>query len=198
VSHQPGAVRVDDEVVVHFAGAIRFLDYLDEAGGAKRADALFSRYVDPAEGDLKTAGKDGLTAAFGSDKFAYSKPREAGSTESGPIHDYWQWVIAALLAPAMEINVEALRRRAPESRALGRYDEVARLLTGNPHASAADGIEWIAALCRRFEIPPLRAHGVTAAHIPLLASRAAEASSMKANPIKLTREELEEIIGRAI
>ena len=107
-------------------------------------------------------------------------------------------VCAALLAPAMEINVEALRRRAPESRARGRYDEVARLLTGNPHASAADGIEWIAALCRRFEIPPLRAHGVTAAHIPLLASRAAEASSMKANPIKLTREELEEIIGRAI
>ena len=36
-------------------------------------------------------------------------------------------VCAALLAPAMEINVEALRRRAPESRALGRYDEVARL-----------------------------------------------------------------------
>jgi alcohol dehydrogenase class IV len=107
-------------------------------------------------------------------------------------------VCAALLAPAIAINVEALRRRAPESRALGRYDEVARLLTGKPHATAADGIEWIAALCRRFEIPALGAHGVTAAHIPLLASRAAEASSMKGNPIQLTREELEEIIRRAI
>ncbi|MGB9458464.1 MAG: iron-containing alcohol dehydrogenase [Bryobacteraceae bacterium] len=107
-------------------------------------------------------------------------------------------VCAALLAPAIAINVEALRRRAPESRALARYDEVARLLTGSPHATAADGIAWIAALCRRFEIPPLGAYGVTAADIPLLASRAAEANSMKANPIKLTREELEEIIGRAI
>ena len=107
-------------------------------------------------------------------------------------------VCAALLAPAITINVEALRQRAPESRALGRYDEVARLLTAKPHATAADGIEWIAALCRRFEIPPLRVYGVTAAHIPALASRAAEANSMKANPIKLTREELEEIIGRAI
>jgi alcohol dehydrogenase class IV len=107
-------------------------------------------------------------------------------------------VCAALLAPAIEINVEALRRRAPESRALARYDEVARVLTGKPHATAADGIEWIAALCRRFEIPPLRAYGVTAADIPLLASRAAEASSMKGNPIKLTREELEEIMRRAI
>ncbi|MGD0667602.1 MAG: iron-containing alcohol dehydrogenase [Bryobacteraceae bacterium] len=106
--------------------------------------------------------------------------------------------IAALLAPAMDINVEALRQREPESRALARYDEVARLLTGSPHASAADGIAWIAALCRRFEIPPLGAYGVTAADIPLLASRAAEANSMKGNPIKLTGEELEEIIGRAI
>lgn len=107
-------------------------------------------------------------------------------------------VCAALLAPATEINVEALRRRAPASRALGRYDEVARLLTGRPHATAADGVEWIAALCRRFEIPPLGAYGVTAADIPVLAGRAAETSSMKGNPIKLTREELEEIIGRAI
>jgi alcohol dehydrogenase class IV len=107
-------------------------------------------------------------------------------------------VCAALLAPAMEINVEALRRRAPGSRALGRYDEVARLLTGRPHATAADGVEWVAALCRRFEIPPLSAYGVTATDIPVLASRAAEASSMKGNPIALTREELEEIVGRAI
>jgi len=107
-------------------------------------------------------------------------------------------VCAALLPGAMEINVGALRRRAPDSRALARYDEVARLLTGKPHATAADGIAWVAALCRRFEIPPLRAYDVTPADIPELVSRAAEASSMKGNPIALTREELEEIIRRAI
>jgi hypothetical protein len=39
---------------------------------------------------------------------------------------------------------------------------------------------------------------VTAADIPLLASRAAEASSMKGNPIALTQDERAEIIGRAI
>jgi len=107
-------------------------------------------------------------------------------------------VCAALLAPAMAINVEALGRRAPDSRALKRYGEVARLLTGRPHAAAADGVEWVAALCRRFEIPPLRTYGVAAGDIPALASRAAEASSMKGNPIALEREELEEIIRRAI
>jgi alcohol dehydrogenase class IV len=107
-------------------------------------------------------------------------------------------VCAALLVPVIEINVEALRQRAPESRALGRYDEVARLLTGQSHSTAADGIAWIAALCRRFEIPLLRAYGVTTADIPLIAARAADASSMKGNPIKLTREELEEIVRRAM
>ena len=107
-------------------------------------------------------------------------------------------VCAALLAPAMAVNVEALRRRAQRSPCLHRYDEIARLLTGRPHAAAADGIEWVAALCRRFEIPPLRTYGVSSADIPLLASRAAEASSMKGNPIQLNREELAEIVGRAI
>jgi alcohol dehydrogenase class IV len=107
-------------------------------------------------------------------------------------------VCAALLAPAVEINVEALRSRAPESPALARYDEVARLLTGQPHATAADAVRWIATLCRRFEIPPLGTYGVTAADIPSLVSRAADSSSMKGNPIRLTQEELEEIVGRAI
>jgi alcohol dehydrogenase class IV len=107
-------------------------------------------------------------------------------------------VCAALLAGAMSINVEALRRRAPNSRALARYEEVARLLTGKPHATAADGIAWLAALCRRFEIPPLGVYGVKSDDIPVLVSRAAEASSMKGNPIALTTEELEEIIRRAI
>jgi alcohol dehydrogenase class IV len=53
-------------------------------------------------------------------------------------------------------------------------------------------------LCRRFEIPPLGTYGVTAADIPSLVARAADSSSMKGNPIRLTLEELEEIVGRAI
>ena len=65
--------------------------------GHDSSQMVFSRYVDPAEGDLKTAGRDGLVAAFGSDKFTYSRPREPGADTSGPIHDYWQWVIGALL-----------------------------------------------------------------------------------------------------
>src|SRR5450759_1521275 len=53
-------------------------------------------------------------------------------------------VCAGLLPYVMEVNVRALRARAPEK--LTRYDEVARLLTGRPHATAPDGVAWITAL----------------------------------------------------
>jgi alcohol dehydrogenase class IV len=107
-------------------------------------------------------------------------------------------VCAAVLPHAMEINVEALRSRAPERPALERYSEIARLLTGRSDATAEDGVRWVAALCRRLKIPGLRAYGVTEADIPALIEDAARASSMKANPIVLTAEELREIITRAI
>ena len=97
----------------------------------------------------------------------------------------------------MEINVEALRARAPASPALRRYEEVARLLTGRSHATAEDGVQWIAALCRRLEIPQLTAYGVTDADFAELAAKAAKASSMQANPIVLTPQELHEIVRRA-
>lgn len=104
---------------------------------------------------------------------------------------------AALLPHVVEVNLRALRARAAESPALARYAEVARLLTGNPHAEAEDGARHIATLCDRFGIPPLSRYGVTWADIPALAAKAAAASSMKGNPIPLTPGELEEIATRA-
>jgi alcohol dehydrogenase class IV len=106
-------------------------------------------------------------------------------------------VCAALLPHAVEMSVEALRARAPESQALRRYETVARLLTGQPHATPDDAVWWLTEICARLEIPPLRAYGVEAAHIPDLVAKAAKASSMKGNPIQLTDDELTEIISRA-
>ncbi|SPE40969.1 Iron-containing alcohol dehydrogenase (fragment) [Candidatus Sulfopaludibacter sp. SbA3] len=105
---------------------------------------------------------------------------------------------AAVLPHAMEMNVRALRQRAPESLALARYGEIGRLLTGRPYATAEDGVAWTREICRRLEIPPLRAYGVREADIPLLVEKAAKASSMKGNPLVLTPQELTEMIGQAI
>jgi alcohol dehydrogenase class IV len=98
----------------------------------------------------------------------------------------------------MEMNVQALRDRAPGGEPLRRYEEVARLLTGRPHATAEDGVRWVATLCRKLEVPPLHAYGVADAEIPDLVAKAAHASSMKGNPIVLTPDELRQIVSASL
>ncbi|MGA2328303.1 MAG: iron-containing alcohol dehydrogenase [Bryobacteraceae bacterium] len=107
-------------------------------------------------------------------------------------------VCAALLPHGMEVNIRALRARAPGSEPLGRYRTVARLLTGNPSAAAEDGVEWVSRTCRDLGIPPLRSYGIRAEHAPALVSASAKASSMRGNPIALTAEELSEVFSRAL
>ena len=106
-------------------------------------------------------------------------------------------VCAVMLPHAVEINVEALRARQPHSATLRRYDEVARLLTGQPHATAEDAVWWLSEICEKLRIPPLRKYGVEERHIPELVAKAAKASSMKANPIELTTGELTEMVTQA-
>src|SRR5262249_48391620 len=55
-------------------------------------------------------------------------------------------VCAALLPHVMERNLEALRGRNPQSQAVSRYQEVARLLTNDPSATADAGIDWVRSL----------------------------------------------------
>ena len=107
-------------------------------------------------------------------------------------------VCAALLPHAMSVNLRALRSRAPDSDTLRRYDEVARLVTGDASAKADDGVRWVDELVRELQIPRLSAYGVSEQHVGELAEKAAKASSMKANPIVLTKEELAEILRAAI
>ncbi len=97
----------------------------------------------------------------------------------------------------MEANLRALRERTPQSDTLRRFDEITRLLTGNPQATADDGVAWVSSLASHFQIPPLRNYGFTEQDIPDLVSKSRQASSMKANPIILTDEELSRVLKRA-
>lgn len=106
-------------------------------------------------------------------------------------------VCAALLAPVMAANLAAARTRAPGHDSLRRYEEVARLLTSRPHATADDGVRWVEELVTHLGIPPLSAHGVTPADFPAIAGAAARASSMKANPVPLPPDDLLAILARA-
>ncbi|HXP60957.1 MAG TPA: iron-containing alcohol dehydrogenase [Dongiaceae bacterium] len=107
-------------------------------------------------------------------------------------------VCAALLPHVMEANLRALRQRQADGPTLRRYDEIARLLTHSPTAVASQGVEWVRRLVADLGIPSLAAHGLSAQHIPDLVDKAAKASSMKANPISLTPDELTGILRDAL
>jgi alcohol dehydrogenase class IV len=105
---------------------------------------------------------------------------------------------AALLPHGMAANVAAMRARAPQHPALQRYFAIARLLTGRSEASAEDGIDWIRALSAELNVPALGAWGITLSDAPGVAEKAAEASSMQANPLPLTEQELIAVVRAAL
>jgi alcohol dehydrogenase class IV len=107
-------------------------------------------------------------------------------------------VCAALLPAGMRANIAALRERAPESSALERYGEIARILTRNPDATPEDGAEWVRNLTAQLTIPSLSAYGIRENHIPDLVVKAGRANSMKANPIALTGVELAAVLERSL
>ena len=104
---------------------------------------------------------------------------------------------AALLPHVMEANISALHSRASDAPALERYDEVARIVTGGPGALAEQGIIWVQKLCLQLHIPTLAAYGLEKADFPAVVTKSQNASSMKGNPIALTKEELLEILDKA-
>jgi len=107
-------------------------------------------------------------------------------------------ICAALLADVIEVNMRAMREREPQSSVMDRYYYVARILTGKPDAVPAAGVEWIRQLVVELGIPRLRTHGIKSEDIPEIVKHAKIASSMKANPLVLTDEELTEILQRAL
>ncbi|MBI5770987.1 MAG: iron-containing alcohol dehydrogenase [Verrucomicrobia bacterium] len=107
-------------------------------------------------------------------------------------------VCAALLPHTIEINLRAARTRTPAAETERRYADVARALTGRPNATADDAAPFCRDLVAELQIPPLRRYGVTSEHLPALVEQSAKASSMKANPLPLTTEELTEILARAL
>jgi alcohol dehydrogenase class IV len=107
-------------------------------------------------------------------------------------------VCAALLPHVMAANLRALRERELQSYALSRYFRVATWLTGKSHVSADAGVEWVQKLVADLPIPRLGAYGIREEHVADLVAKAAQASSMKANPIALTPDELAQALRQAL
>ncbi|HUT25330.1 MAG TPA: iron-containing alcohol dehydrogenase, partial [Sumerlaeia bacterium] len=167
--------------------------------GLRRAGACLRRAYE--NGDDRDA-REGMSLAslFGGLALANAK---LGAVHgfAGPLGGMYSAphgaVCGRLLPYVMETNVRVLQDRAPDSPALGRYVETARILTGKSTASAADGVAWVQGLCAALNAPPLSAFGLRQEHFPDLIAKSRSASSMKGNPVPLTDEELSEILAKA-
>ncbi|RMH60230.1 MAG: iron-containing alcohol dehydrogenase [Zetaproteobacteria bacterium] len=106
-----------------------------------------------------------------------------------------------LLAEAVATNIRALSQRAPEHRALTRYAQLGRLLTGDERLNDD---EARAALCavleewaQRLRMPPLGAYGVGRADVARIVAHS-RGNSMKTNPIELTDQEIGALVIRRL
>ena len=97
-----------------------------------------------------------------------------------------------------DTDARASRARTPAADPEHRSTAIARALTDRPDATADDAAPFTRDLVAELGIPPLRTYGLTSSHLPALFDQAARASSIKANPLPLTPDELTEILARAL
>jgi alcohol dehydrogenase class IV len=174
-------------------------DALCREGIQRAARALRRAYADG--GDTAAREDMALASLFGGLALANAK-RGAVHGFAGPFGGMFPdaphgAVCAALLPHVMAANVAALRARTPDNPVLRRFDKVAQMLTGEPSATAADGVAWIQALCRDLDIAPLSAFGYSSEHADSLIEKAGRSSSMKGNPVPLTPDDMRTILHEA-
>jgi alcohol dehydrogenase class IV len=116
----------------------------------------------------------------------------------GMLHAPHGALCARLLPFVMEANIEALQTRQPEHPALGRYVEIARILTGEKEATAPDGVRWTTELVETLKIPGLSTYGMNEKIFPEAVEKTTKANSFKGNPIALEEEELTLILEKAL
>jgi alcohol dehydrogenase class IV len=98
----------------------------------------------------------------------------------------------------MAINVRALNERTSQAKVVGRFNNIAQILTGDPKAKPEDGVSWIQDICQELQIPRLGSYGASPTHFPALIEKASASSSMRGNPIQLTPDEMRQILTLAL
>jgi alcohol dehydrogenase len=106
-------------------------------------------------------------------------------------------VCGTLVAAATEVNIRALRRRAPESPALEKYAKVGELLAETPPRNREEAWETLVRVLNEWttqlKMPSLAVYGVREKHIGKIVA-GSRGSSMKTNPILLTDDEIAQVV----
>lgn len=107
-------------------------------------------------------------------------------------------VCAALLPGVMAANIRALQLRAASAPALSRFGIVATLVTRRAAAAPEESVAWLRELVSDLGVPSLGTYGIDESHLPAIVQQAERASSMKANPVALTTDEVAAIVAGAL
>ena len=118
-------------------------------------------------------------------------------TIGGMFHIPHGAICASLLPSVMEVNINALKQRNPDSISINRYQEVFQIVTGNPNVSILAGLNWFRELQVKLQISSLTKLGISKDIFPDIIKQSKIASSMKANPILLNDDELIEILEKS-
>lgn len=112
----------------------------------------------------------------------------------GSFHAPHGAVCAILLAPVWAANLAAITDADTQQ----RFQTAAQLLTSDPTATAESALPWLRDLTARLRIPGLSTYGIRESHLEDIATKAAQASSMKGNPVTLSHETLVAILRAAL
>ncbi|NOS74446.1 MAG: iron-containing alcohol dehydrogenase [Methyloglobulus sp.] len=110
-------------------------------------------------------------------------------------------VCGTLVSAATEVNIKAMQEREPDNKALVKYAQVGRLLTGQTEMDDANARRSLIALLSQWseqlELPRLHCYGVTQEDFPLIIGNS-RGSSMQTNPIVLTDAEINTVLVQRI
>src|SRR5262245_2320065 len=156
------------------------------------SDAVAREGIRRASGAIRRAFHDGSDAAARRDMAAASllSGLALSNAKLGAVHGFAAPLggmfpiphgvaCARLLAPVADVNVRALRSREPNSPAIARYDEIARMVSGNPGATAEDAVTCLRDLVEELRVPRLSFYGVGEEDVPHIVAQARQASSMR-------------------
>ena len=106
-------------------------------------------------------------------------------------------VCGTLLAAATDVNIRALRERAPEDPSLEKYAQAGRILIGRPALPREEAwkllVQTLSDWTQRMDLPRLRAYGIQESDFPKIVANC-RGSSMKTNPVELTDAEVREVL----
>ncbi len=106
-------------------------------------------------------------------------------------------VCGTLVAVTTQVNITALKERAPDSPALEKYANAGAILSGQPYSDPDKAREALMSILpdwtRRLELPPLRNYGIQESDFPRIVANC-RGGSMKTNPLVLTDEEVTEVL----